>query len=227
MLNRKRHYLQVAFNSSPSEAEAIIATLPVSDRIIVEAGTPLIKDYGSDGIARIYYAWRNRILFSGVNDVEPYVVADLKCMDRGVSEAEIARSGHAGGATVLGLAPVETINAFIAECEKNGIDSMVDMMNVEQPYRILAKLKKLPKVVVLHRGVDEETYNKDKPLPYIQINKIRSTFNVMIAMAGGDTIREVQRAIFNDANIVVVWKDFYEKTGQTGELAEEFLKEIK
>jgi 3-keto-L-gulonate-6-phosphate decarboxylase len=75
--------------------------------------------------------------------------------------------------------------------------------------------------------VDEETFDKNKPIPYLQINKIRSSFDVMISVAGGDTYREVQRAIFNDADIVVVWKEFYMRTSNTGELAEEFLKEIK
>ena len=229
MLNRKLHYLQVAFNSTPDEAETIISTLPVSDRIIIEAGTPLIKEFGADGIARIYNAWQQRIWSWRETHIviEPYVVADLKCIDRGLREVEIAKNGHASAATVQGIAPVETINAFIAACKENEIDSMIDMMNVDQPYRVLAKLKKLPDVVILHRGVDEESYNKDKPLPYIQINKIRSTFNVMLSMAGGDTIREVQRAIFNGVDIVVVWKDFYNSSDESEDLAVEFLKEIK
>lgn len=227
MLSRKKHYLQVAFNSTPYEAETIISILPVSDRIILEAGTPLVKEYGSYGIRRIYSAWKQRIWRAGEADLDPYVVADLKCIDRGLREVDIAIEGGASAATVMGIAPIETINAFIAACREGGIDSMVDMMNVDQPYRILAKLKKLPNVVMLHRGVDEESYNKDKPLPYLQINKIRGSFNVMIAMAGGDSIREVQREIFNDVDIVVVWKDFYEQSGDTQRLAEEFLKEIK
>ena len=49
----------------------------------------------------------------------------------------------------------------------------------------------------------------------------------MISVAGGDTIREVQRAIFNDADIVVVWKEFYSPASNTSQLAEEFLREIK
>lgn len=49
----------------------------------------------------------------------------------------------------------------------------------------------------------------------------------MISIAGGDTIREVQRAVFNGANIVVVWKEFFHSTAKTGRLAEEFLKEVK
>jgi len=127
----------------------------------------------------------------------------------------------------LGQAPVETINIFIETCKEVGIDSMVDMMNVEHPIKILRKLKKLPDVVVLHRGVDEETFNRDKPIPYIQINKVRASFDVLISLAGGDTIREVQRAVFNDANIVIVWKEFYQASAQTGQIAEEFLKVIK
>jgi len=49
----------------------------------------------------------------------------------------------------------------------------------------------------------------------------------MIAIAGGDTFRDVQRAIFNDADIVVVWKSFYKSTSETAELAEQFLREIR
>jgi len=49
----------------------------------------------------------------------------------------------------------------------------------------------------------------------------------MISIAGGDTLREVQRSIFNDADIVVVWKSVYQSTAETVGLIEGFLKEIK
>lgn len=221
MLNRKTKYLQIALNSNPSEGEEIIAQLPSSDRIIIEAGTPLIKAYGIEGIRRLKEAWQ----YQAQADV--YIVADTKCMDRGKTEVEIARLGGASAVTALGSAPVETINYFISACEEQGLDSMVDMIGVNQPIKVLRVLRKMPTVVVLHRGVDEEAFDKNKPIPYLQINKIRSSFNVLISIAGGDTIREVQRAIFNDANIVVVWKEFYSPASDTGVLAEEFLKEIK
>ena len=216
ILDRRKKYLQIALNSTLSEAAEIIRTLPQNDRILLETGTPLIKHFGIEAIRFI-------------KNLRPqtYVVADLKTMDRGATEVEIASLGGASGAIALGQAPVETINIFIQTCHEFGLDSMLDMMNVEHPIKILRKLKKQPTVVVLHRGVDEETYNRDKPIPYIQINKVRSSFDVLIAIAGGDTIREVQRAVFNDANIVVVWKEFYQPTAQTSQIAEEFLKVIK
>lgn len=233
MLDRKKKYLQIALNSTPEEGEEIISMLPISERIIIEAGTPLIKAFGIQGIKILKNAWQYKaggiVRTSNYKEYLPdvYIVADTKCMDRGKTEVQIAKSGGASAATVLGTAPIETISYFIDTCRDMGLDSMVDMMGVEQPIKILRKLRKMPTVVVLHRGVDEEAFDKNKPIPYLQINKIRGSFDTMISIAGGDTIREAQRAIFNDANIVVVWKNFYSPASNTGQLAEEFLREIK
>jgi bifunctional enzyme Fae/Hps len=224
MLSRKKKYLQVALNSTMSDAYAIIQNLPASDRILIEAGTPFIKSYGSAGIANIYSWWYQKL---NPLDLYPYVVADLKCMDRGSVEVTLAKQAGASAAVALGLAPVETIDAFIETCRQQNIDSMLDMMNVDYPVKYLRLLKKMPTVVILHRGVDEIEFNKSKPIPFIQINKIRSSYDTMISIAGGDSIREVQRGVFNGADIVVVWKEFYQPSGHTGTLAEEFLRQIK
>lgn len=224
ILSKKKKYLQIALNSTEGEARSIIYQLPKNERIIIEAGTPLIKRYGISIISKLSSWW-----LEGFNVSQPphYVVADLKTMDRGETEVIMAKEAGASAAIVLGQAPIETINCFIETCKKLGMDSMIDMMNVDYPNNILRKLKRPPDVVILHRGVDEEKFNKDKPIPYIQINKILSAYDIMISIAGGDTIREVQRAVFNGANIVVVWKEFFHSTANTGRLAEEFLKEVK
>ncbi len=231
MLDKKLRYLQVALNSTLEDARNIISVLPLDRRIILEAGTPLIKRYGAEAIRLIAEKWSSRfIVESGSGEgslMQPYIVADMKCQDRGATEVGIAKEAGASAITVNGNAPIETIDSLIAKCNEAKIDSMIDMMNVEQPIKMLRRLQKLPKVVILHRGVDEEVFNRDKPIPYQQITKIRSSYDVLISMAGGDTIREVQRAIFNDANIVVVWKEFYESSERTGELAREFLRVIK
>lgn len=214
ILNRKKKYLQIALNSNLDDAYTIIQSLPKSDRIIIEAGTPLIKEYGADVIRQLvsYY---------------PYIVADLKTMDRAETEVQMVKNAGASAAVCLGQASLETINSFVESCQKEEIDSMLDMMNIEYPVKILRQLKKQPNVVILHRGVDEEKFNKNKPIPYVQINKVLSSYNVMLSIAGGDSLREVQRAIFNGANIVVVWKEFFKSSNSTGKLAEDFLKEIK
>ena len=224
ILEKKKKYLQIALNSTLGEASEIISNLPVSDRIILEAGTQLIKRYGTQAIRSIYELWKEQLSES---KIIPYIVADLKTMDRAETEILISKEAGASGVICLGQAPLETINSFIDSCEKNGIDSMLDMMNIEYPVKILLLLRKQPDVVILHRGVDEEKFNKNKPIPYVQINKVLSSFDVMLSIAGGDTIREVQRAIFNGADIVLVWKEFYHSSKQTDSLAKEFLAEIK
>ncbi len=142
-------------------------------------------------------------------------------------EVKMVTEAGASAATCLGVASVETIDSFIKECQKFGIDSMVDMMNVQEPVLVLNKLQKPPDVVILHRGVDEETLNPEKTIPFLQIQAIKNDYDVLVSVAGGDTFYEVQQAIFNDADIVVAWKSFYESTSETAKLAEEFLKNLR
>ncbi len=224
MLNSRTSYLQIALNSNLHDAQNIIPRLPQNERIIIEAGTPLIKQEGISAIPRIRNLWQQRL---SDTTIKPYIVADLKTIDRGATEARMAASAGASAAIAMGHAPVETLNSFIAECYAAGIDPMIDMMNVEYSLTVLRKLKKPPAVVILHRGVDEEEFNREKQIPYHEIQRIKGNYNIMISIAGGDTAREVRRAIFNGADIAVVWKNFYTVDDQTVSIANEFLKEIK
>jgi bifunctional enzyme Fae/Hps len=263
-LTKKQRYLQIAMNSTLSDASAIIAGLPASDRIIIEAGTPLIKRYGMSAVRELYSMalWRGGGSNAGWEKREvsgagqfgvigmiasaaiaasrakntpiteaplstPYIVADMKTIDRGSTEVEMCAQAGAGAVIAMGSAPIETLNAFIRACEANGIDAMIDMMNVEYPVSILRALKKPPRVVVLHRGVDEERDNKQKMLPLHEIRRVKGAHDILVAVAGGDTSREIQSAAFNDADIVVIWKSVYEKTSETNALVENFLKTIK
>jgi len=252
-LNPKKRYLQIALNSTLKEAFRIIELLPISDRILIEVGTPLIKQYGQEAIRKIK-TWYKEKLFaqetsppssfsffdfiskiisqkssskSSHFETIPYIVADLKTIDRAEREVKIASFAGADAVVAMGSAPVETLNAFIESCQKFGVDAMIDMMNVDYPLSVLRKLKRLPQVVILHRGVDEERLNKEKTLPLYEIKRIKANYDILVSVAGGDTIREIQSAILNDADIVVVWKDFYKSSESTAKLAEEFLKKIK
>ena len=222
MLNKRHKYLQIAFNRSMDEVENMIKMLPSSNRILIEAGTPFIKRYGVDGISALKNWWDQKV--SGV----AYIVADLKTMDRGSTEVNLVAHAGASAATCLGLAPTETINKFIEDCKNAGIDSMIDMMNVKFPFEVLQKLKNLPNIVVLHRGVDENVNNREKTIPLDQIRRIKGAYNnILISVAGGETTRDVTRTFFNDSDIAVVWRSFYENPQNTAKIAEDFLKLIK
>lgn len=215
-LNRRKKYLQIALNSDLSEARRIIGSLPSSERIIIEAGTPLIKRFGIECIEEI----------RSLSQEGTYIVADSKTTDLAEREVEMMADAGASAITCLGVAPIETINKFIEKCFERGIDPIIDMMNVEEPLLVLKKLKKQPTVVILHRGVDEEK-TKEKIIPYYQIKQIKGNYNTMIAIAGGDSQKEIETAIFNDADIVVLWKKFYNSSGDVGNIARGFLSFIK
>ena len=273
MLDKRQKYLQIAFNRTLGEIAAMINSLPISNRIIIEAGYPLIKNYGTAAIRAIKTFWEQKVFgyISGTSQTskrqsfglmkinsplielllksiketkikeqkrkllkneeisfEPYIVADLKCMDRAFTEVETAASAGASAATCLGLAPPETIDAFVKKCEEIGIDSILDMINVQHPFEVLGRLRKLPQIIMLHRGVDEREKNKEKEIPYHEIERIKSAYdNILIATAGGETINEVFKGIFNGADIIIVWQLINENPGRITDLTNKFLKEIK
>ena len=221
MLEHKKRYLQIAFNYDIDQVRRILSTIPFNDRILIEAGTPFIKREGLRGISIISSIWKGGI------------VADLKTLDGAVDEVNFVDNSGATAATVLGSAPIETLNLFIDTCEKNKLDSMIDMLGVDEPLKVLLKLKKSPTVVVLHKGRDEES-TRGKVIKYKHINKIRSKYDVLISAAGGIDLREARSAIFNGADIVVAnivspedpWTGISAET-DVKEIAEQFLKTIK
>lgn len=228
-LDNKIRYLQIAFNYDiglvrrllPKIAKSVLGLSQGEERIFIEAGTPYIKREGADGIRAIRRHWPGQ------------VVADLKTVDGALDEVDMAHSAGATAGTVLGSSPSEALDFFIARCDELGMISMIDMLGVKDPLRIVMRLKKPPDVVVLHRGRDEEG-TRGKLIQYRHVNRVRSKFDVLISAAGGVDIKEARSAIFNGANIVVVnlvrpedpWTGI-STTSDVGAMAREFLATIE
>lgn len=220
-LDNDKRYLQIAFNYDLGMAERIIPSLPKSDRILIEAGTPFIKHYGDSGIARL-------ASLSGGK-----VVADIKTVDGALQEVDEAYNAGASAATVIGGASKETINIFIQRCDELGMDSMVDLINVNQAMKVLWRLKKPPSVVIIHRGRDEES-SFGSLIRYKEIVKVKSKYDVLISVAGGVDLREAESAVFNGADIVVAnivrptdpWAGISTET-DIAEMAKKFLETIE
>ncbi|MBC7264057.1 MAG: orotidine 5'-phosphate decarboxylase [Chloroflexi bacterium] len=220
-LQSNLRYLQLAFNEDWAQARRILPLIPQSDRILIEAGTPYIKNEGLAGIRAIREHWPGPI------------VADLKTVDGGAEEVAMVRAAGATAATVLGSSPVETLDRFISACADLEIDSMIDMLGVSDPLRVMMQLAKPPQVVVLHRGRDEEG-TRGKVIGYRHVNRVRSKFDVLISAAGGVDLREARSAIFNGASIVVVnivspgkpWEGI-RADSDVGGMAQQFLATIE
>ena len=187
-------YLQISLDIPDLERnKKIIASLPRSDRIILELGTPLIKRYGTKVISELREI---------AKDV--FFVADLKTLDVGKVEADLAYEETADAVVAAGLAPIETLNAFIHEAKRLGIYAAVDMLNVEDPVKKLRMLKDFPDIIVLHRGIDQET---GRTLGLELIQGLRQTFKekrFLIAVAGGIVPETAKEALAKGADILVV-----------------------
>ncbi|MBN2047129.1 MAG: orotidine 5'-phosphate decarboxylase [Anaerolineaceae bacterium] len=219
-LDNKHRYLQIAFNDNARMVSRILPTIPNHPRIFIEAGTPYIKQEGMDGIRHIRRMWRG------------IIVADLKIADGAVYETQMAYYAGANAATCLGSAPTPTLDLFIKTCRSLGMYSMLDMIGVSDPLKVMRPLKAPPDVVILHRGRDEETA-RSKMIEYRHVNRIHSKFDTLISVAGGVNEKEARSAIFNGANIVVAnivnpedgWTGI-STDGSVGEAAAQFLNTI-
>ena len=147
-------YLQVALDLDNLNAmERIIDQLPDRERIIIEAGTPLVKKFGVGVVSKI-------------RKLRPdaFIIADLKTLDVGRVEIKMAADETADAVAISGLGTIESIEKAIHEAQKQGIYSILDMMNVDD---FTGKIKQLkpelkPNIVLLHRNVDLETTKAEK-----------------------------------------------------------------
>jgi bifunctional enzyme Fae/Hps len=187
-------YLQISLDNPDLErAKRILSQLPGSDRIIIEVGTPLIKRYGAKVINDLRQVAK-----------DTFMVADLKTLDVGKVEADLAYDETADAVVASGLAPGETIDAFVHEAKRLGIYAAVDMMNVDDILKKLKSFKEFPDIVILHRGIDQET-GREHGLNLIP--EIRSTYKdkkFLIAVAGGIVPETAKEALKKGADIIIV-----------------------
>jgi bifunctional enzyme Fae/Hps len=184
-------YLQVALDNPDIDAILkVLKQLPKSDHLILEAGTPLIKRYGVDVIARL-------------REIKPdaFIVADLKTLDTGNLEARMVADATADAIVVSALAPIPTLNKAIEEAHKTSIYAIMDTLNQPDPVSVLKQLDELPDVVELHRAIDvEETAHAWGSIGDMKALSSR----MLIAVAGGIRAETIPDALKAGADILVV-----------------------
>lgn len=197
-------YVQVALDLDNLDTmEKIINAVPDRERVLLEAGTPLIKKFGVGVVSKI-------------RAIRPdaFIIADLKTLDVGRVEIKMAADETADAVAISGLGTIESIEKAIHEAQKQGIYSILDMMNVdnftEKLNQIQDNLK--PNIVLLHRNVDLETSMAEKGedisnmTEWGNIKEIKKMIGSggLVAGAGGITPEKVDEAIESGADIIVV-----------------------
>lgn len=207
-------YLQIALDIPSLEmTKKIISELPESDRIILEVGTPLLKKYG----VKVIHDLREIAK-------DTFIVADMKTLDVGKVEADLAFEETADAVVVAGLAAPETIDNFIYEAKRLGIYAVVDMMNVEEPVKKLQSLKNFPDIVILHRAIDvEERTGKTSWGIIKEMRQIFQREKFLVAVAGGITPETAPEALAKGADIIIVGRYITQSRG-VERAAREFLE---
>ena len=167
--------------------------LPGSDRIILEVGTPLIKRYGTRGINELRQIAKDK-----------FMIADLKTLDVGKVEVDIAYEDTADAVVAAGLAPPETLDATVQEARRLGIYAVIDMLNVED---VLGKLKSIKEFPRHRHPTQRHRPRNGRTCGLERIKIIRQAFpnkKFLIAVAGGIVPETAKEALEQGADILIV-----------------------
>ncbi|HEV7949055.1 MAG TPA: 3-hexulose-6-phosphate synthase [Glaciihabitans sp.] len=176
--------LQVAMDVLTT-ADALALAGKVAPHVdIIELGTPLIKAEGLSAITAIKEAHPDKIVF-----------ADLKTMDAGELEADIAFKAGADLVTVLGVAGDSTISGAIKAGKAHGKGVVVDLIGVADKATRAREVTELgAEFVEMHAGLDEQA---EEGFTFQTLLNDGKESGVAFSVAGGvstKTIADVQAA---------------------------------
>ncbi len=156
----------------------------------IEVGTPLIKSEGMNAVREI----KRRF---GV-----MTVADMKTIDTGAVEVEMAAKSGADIIIILALSDDSTIKEAIRAARKFGAKVMVDLINTPNPVERAKELEELGvDYINVHVGIDQQMIGMD---PLEVLSKIVEEVNIPIATAGGLDAEKAAECVILGANIVIV-----------------------
>jgi len=119
----------------------------------LEAGTPLIKSEGMEIVRKLKETFPEKTL-----------VADMKTMDTGAFETEMAAKAGADVVCILAAADNSTITDAIKSARKYGTKIMIDLIGIKDKTKRATELEKLGiDYLCLHIGIDEQMTGK-KPI---------------------------------------------------------------
>ncbi|MCM6763830.1 orotidine 5'-phosphate decarboxylase [Rathayibacter sp. ZW T2_19] len=176
--------LQFAMDTLSTEAALELAAAAAPHVDILELGTPLIKSAGLSAITAIKDAHPDKTVF-----------ADLKTMDAGELEADMAFTAGADLVTVLGVAGDSTIAGAIAAGKKHGKGVVVDLIGVPDKAARAREVVALgAEFVEMHAGLDEQA---EEGFTFDTLLRDGESSGVPFSVAGGvstATIESVQSA---------------------------------
>jgi len=157
----------------------------------IEAGTPLIKSEGMDIVRKLKE-----------NFPKKTIIADMKTMDTGAFETEMAAKAGANIICVLAASDDSTIIDALKSARKYGAKIMVDLIGVKDKNQRAKQLEKLGvDYLCMHVGIDEQMIGKK---PVETLTQIVKNTNMPVAVAGGLNTETVPQVVKAGASIIIV-----------------------
>ncbi|WP_290623522.1 MULTISPECIES: 3-hexulose-6-phosphate synthase [unclassified Archaeoglobus] len=157
----------------------------------LEAGTPLIKSEGMDAVRELKKRYKGY-----------KILADMKTIDTGAVEVEMAAKSGADVVIILALSDDDTIAEAIRAARKYGCQVMADLINVPDPVKRAKEVEELGvDYLNIHVGIDQQMKGMD---PLEVLSDVAKNVSIPVAAAGGLDADRAAACVSMGASIVIV-----------------------
>lgn len=157
----------------------------------IEAGTPLIKSEGMESV---------RVLRKEFPKHE--IVADMKTMDTGAYETEMACKAGASVVMILAASHDSTVAESVKAARKYGAKLSVDLIGVPDKVKRARECEKLgADLINLHIGVDEQMVGQS---PLDVVARVAKAVRIPLQVAGGLNSETVGPVVKAGGSVIIV-----------------------
>jgi 3-hexulose-6-phosphate synthase/6-phospho-3-hexuloisomerase len=183
----------------------------------IEAGTPLIKAEGMEAVRILKRKFPQQV-----------IVADMKTMDGGAIEVEIAAKAGAEIVLILGVADDSCIREAVLAGKKYGAMIGCDLIQCEDPVARAVQLEKLGvDIICVHVGLDQQVLGMN-PIEITQrVSEVLHS-ETIIGIAGGlnqETAVQAYQAAARNNCIIIIGGAFY-KSPQPEQTARDIIRSL-
>ncbi|WP_456468812.1 3-hexulose-6-phosphate synthase [Archaeoglobus sp.] len=157
----------------------------------LEVGTPLIKSEGMNAVRELKRNYRGH-----------KILADMKTIDTGAVEVEMAAKSGADIVIILALSDDDTIAEAIRAARKYGCEVMADLINVSDPVKRAKEVEEMGvDYINVHVGIDQQMKGMD---PLEVLSDVAKSVSIPVAAAGGLDAERAALCVSMGASIVIV-----------------------
>jgi 3-hexulose-6-phosphate synthase/6-phospho-3-hexuloisomerase len=195
---RDEPYLQIALDLVDTQRALQIADEAIRGGVDwIEAGTPLIKSEGMDILRTLHKKFPNRI-----------IVADMKTVDGGSVEIEMAAKSGANIVLMLGGSDNASITEAVEASKKFGVLLGCDTIDIP-PEKLIDRALELEalgvEMICSHVGVDQQViYGGEKTLEAAKLLKQKLKPTTWLAIAGGINSETAAKAKEIGVDVIIV-----------------------